>query len=281
MIQRITYDIDTLIPYVNWVYFDYAWGVGNKGEQEREQLHQEAQQRLSSFIGQYHAHAIFGLFDANSDGDDVVIWPEGKDHPDASEMRIPFLRQQHPVGSEELNICLSDFIRPLSSEQKDTIGVFATTVDHALTTDTEDDPFSKMLVQTLADRLAEATAERMHEEVRRHYWGYAPDEHLTMQQLHVEAFQGIRPAIGYPSLPDTSINFLISDLIGMKEIGIRLTESGMMMPHASVSGFMMAHPQAHYFNLGKIGEDQLHDYALRRGIPVEMARRFLASHLQT
>jgi cobalamin-dependent methionine synthase I len=136
-----------------------------------------------------------------------------------------------------------------------------------------------MMAQTLADRLAEATAERMHEEVRQHYWGYAPDEHLSMQQLHAEAFQGIRPAIGYPSLPDTSINFIISDLIGMKDIGIRLTESGMMMPHASVSGFMIAHPQARYFNLGKIGEDQLHDYSLRRGIPVELARRFLASHL--
>lgn len=97
--------------------------------------------------------------------------------------------------------------------------------------------------------------------------------------MHVEAFQGIRPAIGYPSLPDTSINFILSDLIGMKDIGIRLTESGMMMPHASVSGFMIAHPQARYFNLGKIGEDQLKDYAWRRGIPVEMARRFLISHL--
>lgn len=274
MIQQITYDIRTLVPYVNWIYFYYAWGVGNQGSKEREQLHQEAEQRLSYLNGKYHTHAIFGLFDANSDGDDVVVWPEGKD-----EIRIPFLRQQHPVRSEELNLCLSDFIRPISSGQKDTIGLFATTVDHAMETDTEDDPFSKMMAQTLADRLAEATAERMHEEVRRNYWGYAPDEHLTMQQLHVEAFQGIRPAIGYPSLPDTSINFILSDLIGMKDIGIRLTESGMMMPHASVSGFMIAHPQARYFNLGKIGEDQLKDYAWRRGIPVEMARRFLISHL--
>lgn len=278
MIQQITYDISTLVPYVNWIYFYYAWGVGHQGSTEREKLRQEADQRLSYLDGKYHTHAVFGLFEANSDGDDVVVWPEGKDHPDAS-VRIPFLRQQHPVGSEELNLCLSDFLRPLSSGQTDTIGVFATTVDHALESDTEDDPFSRMMAQTLADRLAEATAERMHEEVRKHYWGYAPDEHLSMQQLHAEAFQGIRPAIGYPSLPDTSINFIISDLIGMKDIGIRLTESGMMMPHASVSGFMIAHPQARYFNLGKIGEDQLHDYSLRRGIPVELARRFLASHL--
>lgn len=176
MNRQITYDISTLVPYVNWIYFYYAWGVGNQGDKERDQLRQEAEQRLSYLDGKYHTHAIFGLFDANSDGDDVVVWPEGKD-----EIRIPFLRQQHPVGSEELNLCLSDFIRPISSGQKDTIGLFATTVDHAMETDTEDDPFSKMMAQTLADRLAEATAERMHEEVRRHYWGYAPDEHLTMQ----------------------------------------------------------------------------------------------------
>jgi IS30 family transposase len=124
-----------------------------------------------------------------------------------------------------------------------------------------------------------AHAERMHEEVRKHYWGYAPDEQLTMQELHVEKFQGIRPAVGYPSLPDTSLNFVIDELIGMRQIGIRLTESGAMKPHASVSGLMIAHPQARYFMLGKIGEDQLADYARRRGLPVEMMRKFLGSNL--
>jgi cobalamin-dependent methionine synthase I len=136
-----------------------------------------------------------------------------------------------------------------------------------------------MLSQTLADRLAEGTAERMHEEVRRHYWGYAPDEHLTMQETHLEKYQGIRPAVGYPSLPDTSVNFILSDLLNMKEIGIRLTESGMMIPHSSVSGFLFAHPQSRYFDLGKIGEDQLRDYARRRGVPVELMRHFLQSSL--
>jgi cobalamin-dependent methionine synthase I len=157
--------------------------------------------------------------------------------------------------------------------------VFATSVDMGLETDFAHDAYQKMMVQLLADRLAEATAERMHEEVRKHYWGYAPDEQLTMEELHVEKFQGIRPAVGYPSLPDTSLNFVIDELIGMRQIGIRLTESGAMKPHASVSGLMIAHPQARYFTLGKIGEDQLADYARRRGLPVEMMRKFLGSNL--
>ena len=134
-------------------------------------------------------------------------------------------------------------------------------------------------MQLLADRLAEATAERMHEEVRKHYWGYAKDENLSIPEMQVEKFQGIRPAVGYPSLPDTSLNFVIDQLLDMKQIGIRLTESGAMRPHASVSGFMFAHPQAHYFSLGKIGEDQLQDYARRRGLPVETLRKFLAANL--
>ena len=119
----------------------------------------------------------------------------------------------------------------------------------------------------------------MHLEVRRYYWGYAPDEQLTMRELLREDYQGIRPAVGYPSMPDTSMNFLLDQLIDMKRIGIHLTESGAMRPHASVSGLMFAHPKAHYFDLGKIGDDQLRDYARRRHIPVELARRFLASRL--
>ena len=136
-----------------------------------------------------------------------------------------------------------------------------------------------MMMQLLADRLAEATAERLHREVRRTYWGYAPDEHLTMRELHAEHFQGIRPAVGYPSLPDTSLNFVLDELLDMKQIGIRMTESGAMKPHASVSGLMLAHPQARYFTLGKIGEDQLVDYARRRGLPVEAVRKFLAANM--
>ena len=135
------------------------------------------------------------------------------------------------------------------------------------------------MTQLLADRLAEAAAERMHEQVRKEFWGYAADENLSIPDMLVEKFQGIRPAVGYPSLPDTSLNFIIDDLIDMKQIGIRLTESGAMKPHASVSGLMFAHPEARYFSIGKIGEDQLLDYASRRGLPLELCRRFLASNL--
>ena len=146
-------------------------------------------------------------------------------------------------------------------------------------TDFGADAYEKMMAQLLADRLAEAAAERVHEQVRKEYWGYAKDEQLSIEEMLVEKFQGIRPAIGYPSLPDTSLNFVLDELLDLKQIGIRLTESGAMKPHASVSGLMLAHPEARYFNLGKIGEDQLRDYARRRGLPVEVLRKFLAANL--
>ncbi len=260
--MQIDYDIAEVAPYINWDYFYYAWGMHGKPEAEKQKLHEEAEQTLRGLQGKYKTHALFIIEEAHSEDDDVVI----------GTMRLPFLRQQQP-GSDFL--CLADFIHTVH----DRIGIFATTVDIGLETDFEHDDYDKMMVQLLADRLAEATAERMHEEVRRHYWGYAPDERLTMQELHAEKFQGIRPAVGYPSLPDTSMNFLIDELIDMKKIGIRLTESGAMKPHASVSGLMIAQPKAHYFTLGKIGEDQLRDYAQRRGLPIEVMRKFLLSNL--
>ena len=266
--MRIDYDIIDIQSYINWDYFFYAWGMHNKPEAEKQKLCTEAEQLLTKLQGQYRCHALFELFDAYSEGDDVVV--NGK--------RLPFLRQQQP-GSECRS--LADFIAPASHRSPETsvLGIFATSVDHGLECDFDDDPYQKMMVQLLADRLAEATAEKLHETVRKQYWGYAPDEHLSIRQLHVEQFQGIRPAVGYPSLPDTSFNFLIDELIGLHQIGIRLTESGAMKPHASVSGLMMAHPQARYFDLGKIGEDQLKDYAHRRGLPMEVMRKFLYSHL--
>lgn len=269
-VHHIIYNFGELKPYINWPYFDYAWGVGSKGRNERSRLRHEADAMLAEIDGRYSAHALFGIFTANSDGDDILI----------DGVRVPMLRQQHESDARHSNLCLADFVRPLSKGIPDQVGVFATTVDAALEKDfATDDPYRKMMSQTLADRLAEAAAEKMHQEVRTCYWGYAPDERLTIQQLHIEAFQGIRPAIGYPSLPDTSINFILSDLLDMKQIGIRLTESGMMMPHASVSGLMISHPKARYFNLGIIGEDQLRDYAARRGVPVELMRRFLSNSL--
>ena len=260
----LTYDISALIPYINWPYYYFAWQVKEPAEKER--LRTEAEAFLRQQEGRYHAYAIFELFAANADGDDIAIGTK----------RIPLLRQQQGRAPY---LCLADFIRPLSSGIKDKVGLFATSVDIGMETDFGADAYEKMMAQLLADRLAEAAAERVHEQVRKEYWGYAKDEQLSIEEMLVEKFQGIRPAIGYPSLPDTSLNFVLDELLDMKQIGIRLTESGAMKPHASVSGLMLAHPKAHYFSIGKIGEDQLRDYARRRGLPIEVVRKFLASNL--
>ena len=185
----------------------------------------------------------------------------------------------HGCGSPFL--CLSDFIRPLSSGVPDTIGLFASSVSAESEGCYKDDPYKHLLVQTLTDRLAEAATEKMHEYVRKTVWGYAPDESLSIPDLLVEKYQGIRPAVGYPSLPDQSVNFILDELLDMKQIGITLTENGAMYPHASVCGLMFSHPQSRYFAVGKIGEDQLEDYACRRGKPIEEMRKFLAANLKS
>ena len=267
-----TYSISELTPFINWLYFYHAWGLSGKPREDKEKMKQEALQMLASWEAKYHTHAIFRLFEVCSEGDDLIFFLSEK------KLRFPMLRQQHPSAPGEPNLCLADFIRPLSQGIRDQVGVFCTSVDGTIIDEYSHDDYLNMMAQTLSDRLAEATAEKLHEEVRRDraYWGYAPDENLTIEQQHREEYQGIRPAIGYPSLPDTSANFLIDQLIDMKQAGIRLTETGMMTPHASVSGFMFAHPKSRYFELGKIGDDQLRDYARRRGVPVELMRRFLA-----
>ena len=258
------YDIQDIVPYINWLYFYHAWSMNGKSETAKLQLRKDAEEMLHTWEGSYHTHAVFGLFDANSDGDDLIL----------GDKRLPMLRQQKPKKPGYPNLCLADFVRPVG-KGKDKVGVFATSVDAELQKAYLHDDYQRMLSQVLADRLAEGTAEKMHEDVRRNYWGYAPNERLTMEQTHNEQYQGIRPAVGYPSLPDTSINFILNELIDMKGIGIRLTESGMMTPHASVSGLMLAHPGSRYFELGRIGTDQINDYARRRGLPVELIRRFL------
>lgn len=270
-----TYSISELTPFINWLYFYHAWGLSGKPREDKEKMKQEALQMLASWEEKYHTHAIFRLFEVCSEGDDLIFFLSEK------KLRFPMLRQQHPSAPGEPNLCLADFIRPLSQGIRDQVGVFCTSVDGTIIDEYSHDDYLNMMAQTLSDRLAEATAEKLHEEVRRDraYWGYAPDENLTIEQQHREEYQGIRPAIGYPSLPDTSANFLINQLIDMKQAGIRLTETGMMTPHASVSGFMFAHPKSRYFELGKIGDDQLRDYARRRGVPVELMRRFLQSSL--
>ena len=264
----ITYNISEIVPYINWAYFFYAWSMNGKAKDAQLELRSEAEKLLADMEGRYHTRAVFALCEANSEGDDIII----------NGTRVPMLRQQKVIPGKP-NLCLADFIRPASSGIKDAIGLFATSVDAAFTSNNEEDPYQRMLSQTLADRLAEATAEKFHEDVRKKYWGYAPDEHLTLMEIFAEKYQGMRPAVGYPSIPDTSMNFLLYELLDMKGIGIKLTENGMMVPHASVSGFMFAHPQSRYFDLGKIDDEQLEDYARRRNLPIETLRKYLASTL--
>ena len=292
--EVITYRVHEVAEYINWVYFFHAWGFSPRyasvasvcdcvscqsgwifgfpyeeriKAQEAVQLFMEAQKVLKELDKLTCVRAMYRLCKANAKGDDLLI--------DGSV--FPMLRQQKVQESGQPNLCLSDFIRPLSSGIPDTIGLFATTVHEP--SNKEADAYKQLLIQTLADRLAEAGAEKLHLYVRREAWGYAPDEDLTIEQLHKEEFQGIRPAVGYPSLPDQSVNFLIDQLLDMQQIGITLTENGAMNPHASVSGLMFAHPQSRYFSIGKIGEDQFQDYVRRRGLPEERMRQFLAACL--
>ena len=279
----LTYDISDLQPYINWVYFYFAWQLKDKVEQQR--IRSEAEAFLQKYQGRYQAHALFQIVEAHADGDDILV--DGGKWMVERGKRIPLLRQQE-VGSQFL--CLADFLSSLPPDSLSSIhhplstihqklGLFATSVDAGMEHDFDSDPYEKMMAQLLADRLAEAAAERMHEEVRKHYWGYAKDENLSMEQLHQEQFQGIRPAVGYPSLPDASLNFVLDELLDFRQIGITLTESGAMRPHASVSGLMLAHPEAHYFSIGRIGEDQLADYARRRQMPIDKMRKFLTANL--
>ena len=264
------YGIHEVNRYINWSYFFHAWGFQPRDMQspEAKQLLQEANQMLTLLNENFQTHAIFKLAEANSEDNDVWI----------ENTRFPFLRQQTAKEGKPY-LCLSDFIRPKSQGIKDYIGLFATTVDAKKEQLYPEDHYQHLLVKTLSDRLAEATADKLHETVRKTIWGYAPDEQLSIEQLHNEEFQGIRPAVGYPSLPDQSVNFLLDELLDMQQIGIHLTENGMMQPHASVSGLMLAHPASRYFSIGKIDEEQLHDYASRRRLPVEQMRKFLAANL--
>lgn len=293
-LERI-YRLHEVTDYINWIYFFHAWGFSprfasiskvhgcdvckaswlntfpekevNKAA-EAMQLYKEAGRMLQQLDQDYHTYSRVRLCESNADGDDLLL----------DDVRLPLLRQQIKKDDEPF-LCLSDFVRPLSLGVKDTVGVFCSTVDNEMEYLYEKDDYKRMLVQTLCDRLAEATTEKVHEEVRRTFWGYAPDEQLSIDDLLIEKFQGIRPAVGYPSLPDISVNFLLNELLDYSSIGISLTENGMMKPHASVSGLMFAHPQSRYFSIGKIGLDQLQNYAQRRGMNVSDVQKFLAANL--
>ncbi|WP_304763335.1 vitamin B12 dependent-methionine synthase activation domain-containing protein, partial [uncultured Bacteroides sp.] len=238
---------------------------------EAMQLFKEANRMLDQLDETISIRCIFRLCRANADGDNLLI--EGR--------TFPLLRQQAPQPDGGPFLCLSDFVRPLSSGTPDIVGLFASTISEEVEETYKSDPYKHLLVQTLNDRLAEAATEKMHEYVRKEAWGYAPDESLSIPDLLVEKYQGIRPAVGYPSLPDQSVNFLLDELLDMGQTGITLTENGAMHPHSSVCGMMLAHPASRYFAVGKIGADQLDDYARRRGMPIENMRKFLAGNIES
>ena len=298
----------SLVPYINWLYFFHAWGLKSRfadvaklhpcpacraqwlerfSEADRNEaaeaarLYDEARRWLNEESESLTVRAKFALLPARSCEDDVwVLLEDGK-----TEKRLPFLRQQHPDSSDGFCHCLSDFVSPqgggedCAAEPEKFVGLFATSVSDTAETP-EADPYRRMLRQTLSDRLAEAAAECLHREVRCRWWGYAAQENLSTDAFFAETYRGLRPAVGYPSLPDLSFNFLLDEILDMASIGIRLTEHGMRQPHAAVSGLMLSHREARHFSVGRIGEDQFSDYARRRGLPENVLRKYLSRHLK-
>lgn len=297
-----TIKIEEIVPYINWKFFFHSWklspkfasitNIGMCGHcraqwlasfknediqkaQEASRLYDDAMELLHKFIDldAEYVKAVLGLYEAFSENDTVFI----------DKKAFPFLRQQRKNDKNEY-LCLSDFVAPRSSGKKDYVGIFAVTAgagaDYLLQKyRNQGDEYSALLMKSVLDRLAEAATEWLHEKVRKEYWGYAPNEKLTIPELFAVKYQGIRPAVGYPSIPDQSINFLLHDMLCSDEIGITLTENGVMYPNASVSGFFFSHPQSRYFAVGPVSDEQLDDYAKRRGMSKDEIRKFLLSNI--
>ena len=264
--HQFSYTAKELLPYIDWSYFFHAWSISHRNSNSEAAL--ELQRDAINVItkSSCRVNALFGLCDARSEGDNLII----------DGTTLPLLRQQH--NNSGPNLCLSDFVSPYS----DKIGLFATSIESSFEESRDaNDPYHNLLIQTIADRLAEAAATLLHLHVRTNpsLWGYAPNEQLTIEELNREQYQGIRPAVGYPSLPDQSIIFIIDKLLNLNDAGIILTESGAMRPHASVCGIMIAHPAARYFAVGEICEEQFSDYAQRRGIEKSILSKYLVKNI--
>ncbi|UCC78495.1 MAG: methionine synthase [Candidatus Zixiibacteriota bacterium] len=288
------YPLVELIHYIDWSPFFWAWELTGKfpaifddpkiGKQATE-LFEDANKMLDKIAREKSltARAVIGLFPANSVGDDIEIYA------DVNRREVwtiaHHLRQQKGRSTRGFNACLSDFIAPKESGIEDFIGGFVVSAGFGARELAEKyknagDDYSSIMVKALADRLAEAFAERMHARVRKEFWGYAPDEDLTNRELIAEEYRGIRPAAGYPACPDHTEKGILFDLLGATEkIGVELTESYAMFPAASVSGWYFSHPESCYFGLGKIGEDQVKDYARRKGMTVDEVERWLKPNL--
>ena len=288
------FPLDRLIPYIDWTPFFRSWDLHGKYPEilsdsvvgiQATELFSDAQVMLNQIISEkwLEARARFGLFPAYSQGDDIMICDPEDSHKVISKWLT--LRQQLRKKAGQPHRALADYIAPASTGYSDYCGAFCVstgfgTKEKAATFEAENDDYSSIMIKALADRLAEAFAEYLHEAVRQNFWGYASDETLTNDDLISEKYKGIRPAPGYPACPDHLEKKSLWELLRVEEtIGVSLTESLAMWPAASVSGYYFAHPQAQYFGLGKITEDQLKDYSQRRGIPLQEARKWLNPNL--
>ncbi|MEX0976240.1 MAG: methionine synthase [Woeseia sp.] len=288
-------DLATLREYIDWMPFFNAWEFHGKfpailedatvGEAARS-LYEDANTMLDRLIAErwLRARAVFGLFPANAvDDDDVLVYADA--HRCKTLVRLCHLRQQRAKPSGQPQNCLADYIAPADSGVDDFIGAFALTAgigidEHVKRFEAEYDDYSSILLKALADRLAEALAEFLHEQVRREYWGYEPAEKLSTNDLIAEKYRGVRPAPGYPACPDHTEKGTLWQLLDVESaIGLSLTESFAMLPTAAVSGFYFSHPESRYFSAGKVARDQIESLAARKEMTVTELERWLAPNL--
>ena len=284
------YPLEELVPYIDWTPFFHTWELRGSYPKifndksvgdEAKKLFDDAQVLLKKIVDKklLTAKAVIGFWPANAVGDDILLEAEGK------PVTIHTLRQQAEKVAGQPYYALSDFVAPLESGIQDYFGGFAVTTgigcdEMVAEFEANYDDYNSIMAKALADRLAEAFAERMHELVRKEYWGYAQDEQLSSEELIKEEYSGIRPAPGYPACPDHTEKETLFNLLGAEEkIGLKLTESFAMYPTAAVSGFYFAHPQSRYFGLGKITKDQVEEYAVRKNMTLEDTERWLSPNL--
>jgi 5-methyltetrahydrofolate--homocysteine methyltransferase len=288
------YPLAELVERIDWTPFFQAWelrGVYPKiltdpvvGTQATS-LYKEARELLDSLVrgGRLRARGVIGFFPAASAGDDITLFTDASRTSERAVLHC--LRQQADKTDSRPNFCLADFVAPADANAKDHVGAFIVTAGDGLDAivaefEKAHDDYRAIMAKALADRLAEAFAEKLHERVRREFWGYAKDETLTNEDLIKETYRGIRPAPGYPACPDHTEKRTLFDLLdGERATGVTLTESFAMWPASSVSGWYFAHPRSHYFGVGKIGRDQVEDYARRKKMTVAEVERWLSPNL--
>jgi 5-methyltetrahydrofolate--homocysteine methyltransferase len=270
--------LETLRPYIDWQFFFHTWELKGRypailAQPAAKELFDDAQELLDEIVRDrlLTARGVYGFWPASSDGDDIVV------HDD-NTTRFCFLRQQSAYGDSRPNRCLADYVAPSG----DHLGAFAVTAGIGLEElsarfEADHDDYRSIMAKALADRLAEAFAEYLHETARREWYETGPQ--APPEQLTEESFRGIRPAFGYPACPDHSEKGKLFDLLGAEQAGITLTESFAMFPGASVSGIYLGHPQARYFSVGRVGRDQVEDYAARKGLPFDEVERWLRPNL--